>query len=86
MSKISDKNINTLLNWVSNKDYIIEKLQEEIKLKDKEIDAIKTYSDRFIEQINELEKLRSQDLYEKELMLADVDSVVQRSKTIDDRD
>ena len=86
MSKLNDENINILLRMLQEEMIENEDLcKKNYDLKN-EIDRIKEHADRLVEQIHELEKLRSQDLYEKELMLADVDSVVQRSKTIDDRD
>ena len=86
MSKLNDENINILLRMLQEEMIENEDLcKKNYDLKN-EIDRIKEHADRLVEQIHELEKLRSQDLYEKELMLADVDSIVQRSETIDERD
>lgn len=74
MSSINSENIYRLLTWIGEEKSKVENLTEQIRRKDS---VIKQLSD----MIEELEKQHKRDLYEKELMLADVDSVVQRDET-----
>ena len=76
MSKVTDKNIQTLLGLLTIKETKIQELEKDL-VSAKRMLGIQQVK---IEQLNEQ---HNKDLYEKELMLADVDSIVQRSETID---
>ena len=77
MSSMNSENIYRLLTWIGEEKNKVENLTEQIRRKDS---VIKQLSD----MIEELEKQHKRDLCEKELMLADVDSVVQRSETAEE--
>ena len=77
MSSMNSENIYRLLTWIGEEKNKVENLTEQIRRKDS---VIKQLSD----MIEELEKQHKRDLCEKKLMLADVDSVVQRSETAEE--
>ena len=83
MSKLNDKNINILLGMVNDKDQEINRLHYSIRRKNEDLKNYEKREKLLFERIKELDEQHKRDLYEKELMLADMDSVVQRDKTIE---
>jgi septal ring factor EnvC (AmiA/AmiB activator) len=62
----------------------LEEKQKEIRSLKKEREELMNANRNLSYRVVNLEQLRDRDLYEKELMLADVDSVVKRDETIDE--